>query len=425
MIIKLMNFTKLKSHISSMSTELQQALVRLLVLTWGLTFFAFGVKSEFYSVSDTNFMLFGGLFYLYSFIVVFSIYRWPNVHWRLYSSAIIDIIYISLAIILTGDSTSPFFLLYLWVLISQAIRFGRYLLYSIQAISFICYLLVVLYFGNFNEHPIEISFLLSCLIIMPLHLNQLLTLLRKAREEADTANKSKSLFLANMSHELRTPLNAIIGYSELLKEEGFADCTEQHNKDLTKISNAGNHLLSLINTILDFSKIEADKIDYDYQIVNINELMDDITATFMPSVKKGHNTFTINCDKNISELCADEIKLKQALYNLINNACKFTENGKIDINIFQNTEDKKEWINFKVTDSGIGIEKDKIKTLFNSFTQASSSITRLYGGTGLGLTISKQFIENMGGNIKLESVFGEGSTFILRLPFSNLKCKYS
>jgi signal transduction histidine kinase len=143
----------------------------------------------------------------------------------------------------------------------------------------------------------------------------------------------------------------------------------------------------------------------------------------MPSVKKGHNTFNINRDENISELCADEMKLKQALYNLINNACKFTENGTIDINIFRNTEDNKEWINFKVTDSGIGIEKNKIKTLFNSFTQASSSITRLYGGTGLGLAISKHFIEKMGGNIKVESIFGEGSTFILKLPFSNLKCK--
>jgi len=418
-----MNLAKLKLHISSMSTELQQSLVRLLVLTWGLTFFFFGLKSDFYLVSNKNFLLFGGLFYLYSFIVVFSIYRWPNVHWRLYSSAIIDIIYISLAIILTGDSTSPFFLLYIWVLISQAIRFGRYLLYTAQAVSFICYSIVVLYFGSFNEHPIEISFLLLCLIIMPLHLNQLLTLLRKAREEADTANKSKSLFLANMSHELRTPLNAIIGYSELLKEEDLEDDTEQHNKDLTKISNAGNHLLSLINTILDFSKIEANKIDYDYQIVNIQALMDNITTTFMPSVIKGYNKFTITCDESISELCTDGMKLKQALYNLVNNACKFTENGTIEINIFRKTENDKEWINFRVTDTGIGIEKDKFKILFNSFTQANSSTTRLYGGTGLGLAISKHFIENMGGNIKIESVLGEGSTFILKLPFNNLKCK--
>lgn len=416
-----MSFTKLKLHIQSMSTELQQSIVRVLVLTWGLMFFALGMDIGSYLVSTQTFILFGGLFYLYSILVVLSIYRWPTVHWRLYSSAIIDIVYISLAIILTGDSTSPFFLLYIWVLISQAIRFGRYLLYTTQAVSFICYSLVVLHFGNFYEHPIEISFLLLCLIIMPLHLNQLLTLLHKAREEADAANKSKSLFLANMSHELRTPLNAIIGYSELLKEEAIELGLDQNNKDLSRISSAGNHLLSLINTILDFSKIEAGKIEYDYQMINVKKLINNITATFLPIVLKGHNKLNINSDEKILELCTDEMKLKQAIYNLVNNACKFTENGTIDINIYHTIESHKEYINFKVSDTGIGIASDKIKLLFNSFTQASSSITRLYGGTGLGLAISKHFIEDMGGKITIKSVLGEGSTFTIQLPVDNSK----
>ncbi len=418
-----MNINKLKSLVDSLSTELQQSLVRVAVLTWGLAFFAIGLHFDYYHISIQNFLLYGGLFFLYSLIVVFSVYRWPNVRWRLYSSAVIDIIYISLGIIFTGDSTSPFFILYLWVLISQAIRFGRYLLYTVQAFSFTSYLLVVLYFGDFYEHPIETSFLLLCLIIMPLHLNQLLALIHQARQEADVANKSKSLFLANMSHELRTPLNAIIGYSELLKEEA-SDLDANHNsKDLTKISNAGNHLLSLINSILDFSKIEADKIDFDYQVININDLMENITATFMPTVIKSYNTFTINCEEKITKLCTDEVKLKQALYNLVSNACKFTENGTIDINIFQQTTNNEEWIFFKVTDSGIGIEKDKIGTLFNSFTQATNSTTRLYGGTGLGLAISKYFIENMDGIISVESVFGQGSTFTIKLPVNNTKCE--
>lgn len=417
-----MNISKLKLYIDSLSTELQQSLVRVAVLIWGLAFFAIGLHFDYYHISIQSFLLYGGLFFLYSLIVVYSIYRWPNVHWRLYSSAVIDIIYISLGIIFTGDSTSPFFILYLWVLISQAIRFGRYLLYTVQAFSFTSYLLVVLYFGDFSEHPIETSFLLLCLIIMPLHLNQLLALIHQARQEADIANKSKSLFLANMSHELRTPLNAIIGYSELLKEEA-SDLDANHNsKDLTKISNAGNHLLTLINSILDFSKIEAKKIDFDYQVIDINNLMDNITATFMPTVIKSYNTFTINCEDNITALCIDEVKLKQALYNLVSNACKFTENGTIDIHIFQQTTNNKDWMFFKVTDSGIGIEKDKIEILFNSFTQATNSTTRLYGGTGLGLAISKYFIENMDGIISVESIFGQGSTFTIKLPFNNKKC---
>ena len=139
-----MNINKLKSHIDSLSTELQQSLVRVAVLTWGLAFFAIGLHFDYYHISIQNFLLYGGLFLFYSLIVVFSVYRWPNVRWRLYSSAVIDIIYISLGIIFTGDSTSPFFILYLWVLISQAIRFGRYLLYTVQAFSFTSYLLVAL-----------------------------------------------------------------------------------------------------------------------------------------------------------------------------------------------------------------------------------------------------------------------------------------
>jgi len=411
-----MTLTKLKTLKQSIDTEMQQALVRLAILSWGLIFFAIGLHYNFYHLSAQNFILYGGLFFIYSIALAFVIKYWPKVQWRLYLTVTIDIIFISLGIVFTGDNTSPFFILYLWVLISQAMRFGRNLLYAAQAVSFISYGVVVLYFGNFHEHPLEISFLLLSLIIMPFHLNKLLNLLHQARNEANEANRTKSIFITNMSHELRTPLNAIIGYSEMLKEDADTLGYEVYSKDLGKIRNAGLHLLGLINSILDFSKIESGKMQLDYESTDIATLLEDVKETIMPLAATNNNSLIVNQSDEMHSFITDRTKLTQALLNLLSNACKFTDNGKIELTAYREFRLEKEWLCFSVKDTGIGISESRFNALFKPFTQAAVSTTRLYGGTGLGLSISKQFVAMMRGEILVESTLGKGTIFVIKLP---------
>jgi CheY-like chemotaxis protein len=215
-----------------------------------------------------------------------------------------------------------------------------------------------------------------------------------------------------MSHELRTPLNAILGYSEMLQEE--AEDSEQLDfiPDLKKIHVAGKHLLGLINDVLDLSKIEAGKMDLCLETFTLNELLNEIVSTLKPLIDKNKNTLKTFFDHNLHNIHADSGKLRQMILNLISNAAKFTEQGLIRFEVNRDSE----WINFAISDNGIGMTEEQQKKLFKPFTQADSSTTRRYGGTGLGLAITKQFAEMMGGSICVESEFGVGTTFMLSLP---------
>lgn len=240
--------------------------------------------------------------------------------------------------------------------------------------------------------------------------------LEKAREEADVANKTKSQFLANMSHELRTPLNAIIGYSEMLKDDLIDLGQENLTEDLDKINSAGKHLLEIISDILDLSKIEAGRMDIHLEEFEIGPLIKGVEAIIKPMVNQRGNTLEIHCPKDIGTMTADLTKARQNIFNLLSNASKFTEKGKVSLNVQRETIDGEDWIKFEVTDTGIGMTKEQMGRLFESFRQADSSTTRRYGGTGLGLAITRRFARMLGGDVIVESVFGRGSTFTIIQP---------
>lgn len=237
-----------------------------------------------------------------------------------------------------------------------------------------------------------------------------------AQQESHEANQHKSIFLANMSHELRTPLNAIIGYSEMLQEEA-ADLGEvTFVSDLNKINSSGQHLLSLINDILDVSKIEAGKMEIYPEDFSLPTLIEEVSCTIQPLLTENGNVLQINPIDFEAAMHTDLTKLRQILLNLLSNANKFTFRGKINIELSTSTVQNKSWVNISVQDSGIGMNSEQIEKLFAPFTQADASTTRNYGGTGLGLTISKHFCELMGGNISVTSHPETGSTFTISIP---------
>ena len=237
-----------------------------------------------------------------------------------------------------------------------------------------------------------------------------------ARDMAMEANAAKSKFLANMTHELRTPMNAIIGYTEMLLEETLEKKLPEFHEDLQKIGGSAKILLHLINEILDLSKIESGKMEIHLESFKIQEVIQSAIDTIKPMVKENKNTLKNHCDENLGYMVADLTWVRQTLINLLSNACKFTEGGEIILEVHRINKENSPWIIFKVTDTGIGIARETIRSIFSEFTQGDSSINRKYGGTGLGLTISQRFCRMMGGSISVESELNRGSTFTVNLP---------
>ncbi len=275
--------------------------------------------------------------------------------------------------------------------------------------------------------------------------------LEQAREVAVAANTAKSQFLANMTHEFRTPLHAIIGYSQLLLEEARDGGYKEFVPDLDKIEKAGAHLLSLVNDILDLSKIETGGMKLEIEEFDIASLVEKVASTAQPLVGKNGNVLEVECDRTAGIMHTDLGKLRQVLMHLLSNAAKFTKNGRVKVSVSRiagsgklnlgrsgvdsaigagethsgaiacpllNVEES-DWICLSVKDTGIGISEEQQHKFFEAFVQADSSVSRQYGGTGLGLTISRYYCQMMGGEISVESEEGKGSIFTVRIPAGN------
>jgi signal transduction histidine kinase len=277
--------------------------------------------------------------------------------------------------------------------------------------------------------------------------------LEQLNQELAEANRHKSAFVASMSHELRTPLNAIIGYSEMLAEEAEDLGEASFVADLAKINAAGKHLLGLINNVLDLSKIEAGRMDLYLEDFAVDDLIRDVTAVVQPLVEKNDNVLVVEADGDLGVMHADLTKVRQALFNLLSNAAKFTERGTITLGVRRAVDGphppaaspvgtregeyvvtapaevllsqavagegpgvRADTLIFTVTDTGIGMTEEQLGRLFQAFSQAEASTSRRFGGTGLGLALSREFCRMMGGDITVTSTPGTGSTFVVRLP---------
>jgi adenylate cyclase len=249
-----------------------------------------------------------------------------------------------------------------------------------------------------------------------LELGQLVDRLADARDEALQATLAKSRFLANMSHELRTPLNAVIGITEMLIEDAEDSGDKDALEPLGRIARAGKHLLDLINDVLDLSKIEAGKLEFHYEDVDLGALVEDVVGAAQPLAQRNGNRLEVDCPDSIGTMRCDVTRLRQVIFNLLSNACKFTEKGTVSLKLARRDAGDGEWLDLAVSDTGIGMTREQVAKLFQEFTQADSSTTRKYGGTGLGLAITDRLCRMMGGSITVESEPGRGTIFSISLP---------
>lgn len=242
--------------------------------------------------------------------------------------------------------------------------------------------------------------------------------LQEARAVAERANQAKSNFLSFMSHELRTPLTSIIGFSEMLIGEMEGEGRAEWLDDLRRVHDSGRYLLELINDILDISKIEAGKMEIHLETFNVAALIRDLKGVMRPLVERNQNQLVLECPEDIGIMHADRIRVRQCLLNLLSNAGKFTEHGVITFSTQRVTRNGTDWYRFRIQDTGIGMTPELLNKLFRAFTQADDSTSRRYGGTGLGLALTRQFCRMMGGDVTVESEPGKGSAFTIKLPAS-------
>jgi signal transduction histidine kinase len=267
----------------------------------------------------------------------------------------------------------------------------------------------------FTDKQIELATTFADQAVIAIENVRLFDEIQDKSRQLQLASEHKSQFLASMSHELRTPLNAIIGLTEMMVTNAARFGTEKALEPLRRVNAAGTHLLSLINEVLDLSKIEAGKLELNPEPINLARLIDEVVGTAGQLAEKNQNRLIVEAQENLGALNTDAMRLKQILLNLLSNACKFTKEGEVALRV-RKVADGRDWVELAVADTGIGLTAEQQAKLFQEFTQADSLTARRYGGTGLGLALSRKLARMMGGDVTVASEAGKGSVFTVRLP---------